>query len=217
MSRAAVPSPNAPQPIRVLSIKDAQPVVVRFLDQYQGLVLHWKAGGSVPCEGEHSCPQAVHRCRIFWRGYAPSQVWLPSRKGWLPCVLEITERLEQLLAGRQLRGEIWKLWRPRVKKTGSPVLGEYQETQHPELLPAAIDIEPVLIRLFHCTHLLLGAENPIPAPLLGDLTPGFAPREKPTASAQEEEKKPRKSMRELDAEYRRQRAQKPSGESQTEK
>lgn len=168
--------PSASTAVQVVEVKPSVPITVRFLGPCQGLLTHWHAGRSHPCPGPGECPQAIHRARTVWRGYAPAEVWDESARLWRPGVQPITEALEEVLRGRTLRGEVWILARSQEGKKSGPLEGVYCERQQEECLSACFDILPVLLRFYHCSTLLLGVANPMPAKLTLEAAAGPAPR-----------------------------------------
>jgi len=169
-------SPRAPlEPVRVLSVPEGIPIVVRFLADVVGLDTHWKSGRTIPCPGVEECAPTVHRLGVIWRGYSPVEAWEASKGVWRPWVLEVTEALEERLRGRFLRGETWSLHRTEQKGRTSAVIGVYCEKTAPDEVRPAFEVEPVLRRIFHCGSLRLGTRNPLPPKIMLEALPGKAP------------------------------------------
>lgn len=153
-------------PVRIASVPEHDPVIVRFLGPLQGLPTHHtRKEGSVACEGD-ICPPAIHRLKRVWKFYGAAEEWRHSEKVWRPCVLEVTECLEELLRGRRLRGEVWMLIREGDRGKSSRVTGTLCETLSDVMLTAEFDIYPVLQRRYRVEKLLLGLPNPTPPRLL---------------------------------------------------
>jgi hypothetical protein len=188
-------SARTPSSVQVVQIPANVPVTVRFLAGYQGLLTHWLNGRSWPCAGPVDCPAAQHRARTLWRGYAPGETWDQTQRLWFPGVVPLTEALEEVLRGRELRGEVWLLTRHQEGKKQGTVEGMYCETQEEATVSQPFDIVPILLRFYHCSSLLLGVPNPMPAKVV--IPPAAAPAPKlpagleqaaPTEATQEQRK-----------------------------
>lgn len=149
--------------VNILSIPVAPPVHVKFLGPLRGLLTHFHGKRSHACLGQGECPQTIHRSGTFFKSYAPVEWWLPQSGRWRKAVLEATANLEEYLRGRKLRGEVWLLSREDPTKKMSPVIGAYCETLPDNQLSQAFDIEPILLRVYHCTSLKLDVTNPMPS------------------------------------------------------
>jgi hypothetical protein len=80
--------------------------------------------------------------------------------------LEITESLEEVLRGRNLRGEMWHVCRAASHKKSAQVTGIfYSVREEPELL-VSFDVVAPIQRLYHSTDLDLGIANPLPAKVM---------------------------------------------------
>lgn len=167
--------PIPAEPVRVLSVKTGFPMVVRFLDQIQGLDTHWK-GRTVPCDGPGECPATLHRTGVIWKGYAPVEVWEKDKELWRPWVLEVTSCLEERLRGRNIRGETWALERDdNGKGKRSVLVGVYCETVDPNDIRPTFEILPVLLRIYNCSSLRLGVKNLLPGKVMLSVTHGKPP------------------------------------------
>jgi hypothetical protein len=165
MSVVRGPGSGASAPVRILSVPEDRPVTVRLLGGYAGLITHWHAKRSHPCQGERDCPPLLHRSRKLWKGYAPAEEWFAVSECWNPCVLEITEALEEALSGRKLRGEIWLLSRESKGKDSGAVIGLFAGKADEQTLRPAFPVEAVLCRFYHVETLNLGVPNPVPKKL----------------------------------------------------
>jgi hypothetical protein len=161
--------------IRVVSVPQAKPLTLLFLGPYGGLFTHWARSQTVACLGESLCPPAIHRGRAIWKGYCPAEFWDAALELWIPCVFELTESMEHLLAGRRIRGEVWTCSRDGNRKTGT-VQGLYSEKFDEEDLRAAFDVLPILESVFHTSGLELTATNPVPAAVLSQPRSARAPQ-----------------------------------------
>jgi len=157
-------APPSSSRVEILRVNDNEHAVVRFLSGYEeyGLITHLVRRLPIPCPGAALCPSSYHSALTIWKGYAPVEMYLPAVQEWSPRVLEITEALEESLAGRELRGEVWHISRPRTKAKGNKVLGVYCETLGEEYLAKPFKCLPVLLRFYHVTSLVLGTPNPMP-------------------------------------------------------
>jgi hypothetical protein len=183
---------DAPRPVRILRVGEGESHLIRFLAGYAGCIIHYYNGAYVPCLGVVDCDPRIHRCRELWRGWAPAQTWEELSNLWWPVVLEITEALEEVLRGRQLRGEAWALTRPTVKKKGSPILGVFVDKLEGDKLPRPFDILPILQRAYHMPGIQLGIKNPTPPKLI--LGPSDLPPPELWKEAMEETSKPQEQM-----------------------
>jgi len=172
---AGSPSPKA-QPVEIFSVQPGQGAYYRFLGDLLGLNTHWTGKRTVPCDGEGTCQQALHRLRLIFKAYAPVEKWVPANQHWLPGVLEATEHLEEQLRSRQLRGEVWNLSRGKTGGKSDPVVGVYSETFNEERLRPAFDILPVLLRFYHVPTLVLGVQNRLTPKVLLEPTHGDQPK-----------------------------------------
>jgi len=207
MERKPPPDPRTPstgQPVKIFSIKHNDPTSVRFLGPIAGLVTHWQSGRSEVCEGDN-CPAARHKCRSVFKAFGPVEVWDRIDEVWRPEVLEVTENLEEILRGRDLRGEVWLLTRPYVKGNSDPVNGQLLEKLDPRTLRKAFDIVPILTRNFRPVHkLLLGACNPNPPRVYLEPSTGAPPKlpadlipDEPRPPSPAEQKKIKEMLAEL--------------------
>lgn len=163
------------RPVEVLSVKTGIPVVVRFLAGYQGILTHYSRSGPVWCPGPGECPSTVHKGKLIWKGYAAVQQWLRAGRQWQPDVLEITERLEEVLRGRDLRGEVWLLERKGAGHPSDPLFGAFCSRADLVELGPSFDPLPVVQRVYHSTALRFGAPNPMPPKILLPNVTGSAP------------------------------------------
>jgi len=149
--------------VEVLNIKANTRHIVRLLGPIEGMLTHWRSGKSTPCPGVGKCLSHEREQSTIWKGYAPAEEWFDELQAWLACVLEVTECLEEEMRDRQLRGQIWCLTRPQDDKKSAPVQGFFMEQSEENELGLAVDIVPVLERLYHGKPMQLGVANPIVA------------------------------------------------------
>lgn len=148
-------------PVHILAVPRTGYVLAVFAGPLRGVIMHWTRGGSVPCLPEPDCPAAIHRSGSTWKGYAPVRMWDHSLGVWMPFVLEVTEALEEVLRGRDLRGEVWRLSRCRKKKGSGAVQGVLEELRTDVQLLTPFDVRVVVQRRFHCGPLVWDVPNPI--------------------------------------------------------
>ncbi len=122
---------------------------------------HWTHGEPIPCVGEADCPPSLHKIRLVWKGYAPVRWYNPSGDWWIPAALELSECLEELVRGRQLRGEVWEVYRAAGKRRTRPIQGRYVETRPATGLWDSFDIVPVVQRRYHSAPIVWDVPNPI--------------------------------------------------------
>lgn len=159
-----------------------------FLAGYDGLDTHHTSKQPFPCEGIDRCSYCKRRQGIIWKGYAPVLAWDATKSLWHPFVLEITESLEEELRGRDLRGEVWHLFREGKGKNNDPLTGLFAERKTGRVVIEPFDIVPVLLRLYHVSSLRLGRPNTMPAKLVLPAIAGDAPALPPGASPATEAK-----------------------------
>lgn len=147
--------------VQTLYAPRAGVVVVCFLGAYRGLLTHWKNGEPIPCIGEADCPDAMHKIRPTWKGYAPVRWYNPAGDWWIPAVLEMSECFEELVRGRQLRGEVWEVFRSAGRRKTRPIQGRFLEARPLVGLWDTFDMVPVLQRRYHTATLLLDVPNPV--------------------------------------------------------
>lgn len=187
------PVPNqgqggGPRALRVYRVDPGVTARVRILSpvhSVSGVMTHWKNGRSLYCD-PGNCADCRQRTRRFWKGYLAVLGYEEPSKKWLPAVLEVTESAELDMRGIIRRGQEWELTREReTKKQRQPVravlVGELDLAE----LPRAFDFLPVLLNLYHETHMAIDVPNPMPGRVLVELEEGRPPLEA-TAEPSEE-------------------------------
>jgi hypothetical protein len=202
--RGPARSRTSSSPVRVLSVPAGIPVTCLFLAGYQGLDTHRKSGETIPCPGREECKECRNRAGIIWKGYAPVHVWDSVSRLWHPFVLELTESLEEELRPRDLVGEVWRLARIGPGHKNDPVTGEFIERREGNKVPAAFDIVPVLLRMYHVSSIRLGRPNSLPPKVCLEAVAGDAPKlpegEEDTSTPQATEEV-RRTMRDMQKEW----------------
>ncbi len=184
------PPPPPPQssPVNILRVPASGILCVRFLGPIRGLLTHRQGGHSVPCLGPARCPSGLHRGRSVWKGYSPAEGWDAATGLWRPAVLEITERLEEVLRGRPLRGEVWTLARESTGERNAAVYGVFAERVDASALRPPFDVLPVLKRFFHEDDFPFDLPNPLPGRLMlepsSDPPPRLPEQIQPAAAAE---------------------------------
>jgi hypothetical protein len=197
----------------VLSVPEGIPLSCLFLAGYQGLDTHRKGRDTIPCDGPGECSHCKHKSGIIWKGYAPIHAWDQTSRLWHPFVLELTESLEEELRGRDLRGEVWSLWRCGKGLPNDPVTGLFAERRRENDVSPAFDIVPVLLRMYHVSSLRLGRPNSMPPKICLEAVAAPAPKlpdgvaELVEPQASEEKKKSFAEMRREHDEKMRRRQQ----------
>jgi hypothetical protein len=163
-------------PVRILSAPFGTVVIVRFLGPIQGLPTHYHAKHTIACEGDENCPPAAHKLRQIWKYYGPVEYWLNSHASWRPACLEASEHLEEVLHGRELRGEVWMLTREGDSVKHSVQTGTFCERLSDAQVSPWFDVEPILLRFFRVKKLLLGFQSPVPRRLFLSDAAGRPPR-----------------------------------------
>ena len=184
-ARAAASSPvNTVHAIQVFRIDEGQTVHLRTLsDSYGGLFTHWYRGRSVYCPGVE-CASVVHKISRIWKGYAAVEIYVEQRKKWMPWVLEISEHLELDLRNRFERGQVWEIFRDvPTNHKAQPVQGKLHEQRDASTFPAAFDVRPVLMHLYHIPAVDLSHKNPMPPRVIVEESDGAPPAILATAGA----------------------------------
>lgn len=164
------------RPIQVLAIKPNQTHVVRFLGDYGGCMMHHLGKqGYWPCQGA-SCPIAIHRHKVVWKGFGPAEEFIKPLGAWYQCVIEVTEALDEVLREFALRGQQWLLSHPQLTDKTTPVLGMFLEESNPDEVRPAFDVLPILSRIYRGATIVLGACNPVPPKMLSEAYVGGGPR-----------------------------------------
>lgn len=178
------PPPGQSVDVDCVAVPKEGTLVVRWLDQLSGMLSHWGKERGIACPGEQWCPAAIHRGKTNWKGYAPAEYWRPSPyEDWCPAVVEVTERLYELLSARELRGEVWRLWRQVGRARCKEVSGELIDTVDPGQLRLPFAVEPTLYRVYRTTHILLGVAPLLPPRLNLEPSKGPPPTVEPNSAA----------------------------------
>jgi hypothetical protein len=163
-------SPHAGQepartPVHILSVPQTGYLLVCLAGPIRGVMMHWHGGGSYPCRPDDTCPASIHRSGSTWKGYTPCRQWDHSLGAWVPWALEVTESLELVMRGQDLRGQVWRLARAkRKRKRGQPgatVQGQLEEVRTDPALLVTFDVRLVVERRYHCPPLVWDVPNPL--------------------------------------------------------
>ncbi len=172
--------------VTVYTVRPGSTLYFRLLGPWRGVWLHWLGARSLPCTGRGDCPHcananpAVNALR--WKGYAPALRWdfIPGgegKQGWIPCVLEITENVKDVLAGLELAGQVVELKRPRGRPNAR-VEASLIDRPANAPLPPPFDVEPILMKLWGLHRRRspiaepLGPDDPVPQ-IIPFLPPGM--------------------------------------------
>lgn len=152
--------------VALVSVPKDGEASVRFISEWQRCLTHWMGKRSLPCAGVDKCPRKRHEEPVNWRAYAAVELWLPAPAStWSPGVLEITESLGDLLEGRKLIGEVWRLFRRPTAGKRRECYGQLVEVGRPAPIVPTLWIETVLFRLWGTLDVEWGAEQIKPPPL----------------------------------------------------
>jgi len=176
-------------PVEMLAVPSDGFAVLRFLDDYRGVLTHWGKKRALACPGVDQCPANEHRGRTIWKGYAPAEYWrdVPF-EDWCPVVFEVTERLAEFMNGHTLRGEVWKVQRQVGRNGTKEVVGECVDEINAERLRKSFSVEPVVWRVFGTRSIAFDVEPYLPprqfvVASAGDRPKGVSdPREKVTST-----------------------------------
>lgn len=152
--------------VALVSVPKDGSTEVRFLSEWQRCLTHWMGKRSLPCPGIDKCPRKRHEEPLNWRAYAAVELWLPAPTStWTPGVLEITESLGDVLEGRKLVGEVWRLFRRPTAGKRRECYGELLEVGRPAPIVPTLWIETVLFRLWGTLECEWGADQVKPPPI----------------------------------------------------
>lgn len=166
-------------PVHILSVPRTGYLLVVFAGPYRGANFHWKGVASVPCLPEPDCPVSLHRSGTTWKGFAPVRQWDHVLGVWTPWTMEITEALEEMLRGHDLRGQLWRLSRQRKKKGPGACQGVLEELRDdPELL-VPFDIRQVVERRYRCGPITWDVPNPVKPKLKVEVVSSAPPNSLP--------------------------------------
>lgn len=168
--------------LELLSVPPEGGITVRWLANPVGILTHFQRGGGVACVGPSLCPTKWHTARTTWKGYAPVHFWRDAPlSDWLPAVLEVTERLAELVGDQVMRGQVWYLCRQVGKHRHKECTGHQVDMLPASALAEAFDVRGVVRRVYREPHVHFGAELLLPPRV--EITPqqdGYVP---PTAAA----------------------------------
>jgi hypothetical protein len=152
-------------PVRLLSApKDGTTITVCLLDRYKGFTTHYQKPRSYYCSGPECCPSPLHKLRPTWKGYAPCEAWNVLGDGlWTPAVLEVTEKLNELWQGLELRGTVWVVQRLVLGAGVKEATADLVEERNQAELPQPFPIIPTLSRIYGRTDFAFIAGPVMPA------------------------------------------------------
>jgi hypothetical protein len=162
---AAAPSGIPEMRIELLNVSDlAAGTTVRWLGNWQGLILHYFKDGSVPCRQGVVCRECERRRPVQWRGYAPVLEWHVdgNLRIWRHAILEVTERLGEQLDGQDLRGREDCLRRVKARGKAKAVQAELLRRHAPGSLPDGANVQLWAEGFFRWPALIMGAKDPRP-------------------------------------------------------
>lgn len=150
--------------VRLVPVPLEGKITVRFLGPCVGILTHgtkWKQ--AVACPGEQHCPATLHRSKTIWKGYAPAEVWEENPiRLWVPCVVEITEHLWEMMHEHTLRGSVWMLERVSEGRRTHIVQGVMVDQLDPRTLRSDVQVQTVVCRVWKSSHIFFGAKPLIP-------------------------------------------------------
>ena len=163
--RGHAPAPGAAVPIRIENCPQEGSVHIRFLGSYVGTFMHY--GGPKqpprPCVGD-GCPATIHSKRKQWRGYAPAEWYRRDPyNDWCACVFEVTESLNEILDGIELRGTIWEISRIIGDCGKREVNAVHVGVVESADLRPAWDVFPMVSRMLHFLPMQWGVPSHVPA------------------------------------------------------
>jgi hypothetical protein len=171
-------APESLVPIQLLSCpRDNLPVTIRWLAQYEGMMTHYRPRCPIYCPGVKICDPSLHKLAAVWKAYAPVEVWRENPyRDWIPAVFEVTERLDELLKGEQLRGQVWCLRRVPIAPKRAECTGNFSEFCDASKLRKPFSMLPILTRVYHTPVIVLGIPNPKPPRIFLAPSKDFIPK-----------------------------------------
>jgi hypothetical protein len=169
--------PDGRVPIVLTKVPKEGFIVVRFLGEISGLLMHFrKKPGPLYCRG-HECPTSIHgKLRAEWRGYAAVQLWRDDKhQDWVPTVVELTTHFWGLIHDQELRGQSWQLFREVNERGKLQVVGRKLDAIAERSLPNPHPILPCLWRIYGTKDIELGQEPAIPPAELVEPVKGSRP------------------------------------------
>lgn len=147
-----------------------------LLDQPVTILTHWLQGASRACPGVDACPASAHSKDAIRKGYLPAMIWVPLPRGvWVPGVFEATEVLLEAWQGREMRGEVWRLFRQRTHKKGYRAAGEPVDSWDAQDVPASFDVKPIVKRFYRATAIAWNVDAVYEPPTVLPSVKGKAP------------------------------------------
>jgi hypothetical protein len=141
--------PNRPLGPQIIRVKPKKIVNVLCMPpEYACLEVHWsdEDGGSVPCLGKE-CSHCPGR-RKWLATYAPAQVWVPSAKRWVQCIVPLGEPCNTA-ASTDISFVLMIVGKDQNEdRRGTTILlGQYRESDVPPPPPCkTFDVRPFLLR-----------------------------------------------------------------------
>lgn len=134
--------------LRVEGTPDSGHLTVRFLGDVRGTVGHWPKGvkGFQPCPG----PNCVHhKTPLQWMGFAAAERQVAGPPvHWIPCLIDVTERLFRTLGAEALRGTQWRLFKKPCGRKSMECTGEQVGDVDPRLLRREPTVEQIVERMY---------------------------------------------------------------------
>lgn len=165
--------------VKVLRLKPGEKQIIRTLaNLYKGLFVHFVKGTGEYCPGREEC--RLHGIKAVWKGYTPVETWSSMATLWEPAVLEITESLDQDFYKKFAVGQVWQIAKgPKQSKSDQPpVKGIFWEQLDHHVLPAAFDMNPPLLAMYHVDRIELIHDNPMPRRLFIAPSHGAPPKDR---------------------------------------
>jgi hypothetical protein len=157
--------------------RDHVAITIRWLAGYEGCMTHYKPRCPIYCPGPKLCDPSLHKLTGIWKAYAPIEVWRDSPdRDWIPAVFEVTERMDELLKGEQLRGQVWAMRRVPIGPKRAECTGNFCEMCDPARLRQPFNMLPILTRIYHTPHIVLGVPNPKPPRIFLEPSRDFVPK-----------------------------------------
>lgn len=144
--------------IDVFCVPPGPPTFIRLLGPVRGIWLHWVGARARPCTKTKAtrcvlCDEGSHSiAETRWKGYAPAQRWGANNLGsldWILCVVEVTERANEAIKGRQILGLVVEMKRADARPQSRllvKIIERPPSNSAPP--PPPFDVTPILIHMW---------------------------------------------------------------------
>jgi hypothetical protein len=197
-------APGAKITIEIVRPPEEGFLIVRFLGEPRGIYQHWIRGKGrherskgQACPGEEACGKFHQQNCPEWVGFASVERWRPGQyQDWCPCVLQVSEGLQQRLAGHELRGTQWKVFKVLGRHGKMECTGEQLQEDDPDEYPAADNVEPAVCLAYKTKYIKWDVELVMPQAQIREASRGAPPPVSVPVAKLSSEDEPRMSAEE---------------------